>query len=208
MQKNLKASGYKTIALNYPSTRFSIEEHVKTIKKTIESLEGYDTLSFVTHSLGGIILRFLLEDKEKWLKNKMLDKIVMLAPPNKGSIVAGKLQNYKIAKKILGPCLKELTPEKASDFPKIDDNLEIGIISGANDNPKGFNPFLKADNDGILKVSETRIDKIKETITINSTHSFIMSSKQAIASTVRFIKSGKFAKGKKPKKQSTKVDMY
>jgi hypothetical protein len=56
----LRREGYETANVNYPSTRLGIAAHADNLEHIIQSLEGVTMLSFVTHSLGALVVRDLL----------------------------------------------------------------------------------------------------------------------------------------------------
>ncbi|MDA1114700.1 MAG: lipase, partial [Planctomycetota bacterium] len=76
-------------SISYPSTRRPIEAHAQQLAEVLEHLEGYSKVSFVTHSLGGIVVRRLLADRGAWMQSKQVERLVMLAPPNQGSAEYG-----------------------------------------------------------------------------------------------------------------------
>ena len=77
MQRTLKMQGYYVVNLGYPSREKLIKELVRdTIPDAIRAC-GKRRINFVTHSLGGIMVRTYLAFNE--LQN--LDHVVMLAPP-------------------------------------------------------------------------------------------------------------------------------
>ena len=83
IEKSLTAEGYFVININYPSREYSIEELAeKVITKALLQCE-HRQINFVTHSMGGILVRQYLS--KHTIAN--LRKVVMLGPPNNGSEV-------------------------------------------------------------------------------------------------------------------------
>ena len=81
----LSVEGHKAINLGYPSREHAIETlAVMAIEPALAACNDSTEISFVTNSLGGILVRQYLADKE--IAN--LKYVVMLGPPNQGSEVA------------------------------------------------------------------------------------------------------------------------
>jgi len=189
--------GYNVASINYPSTRKDIEAHTEQLEFFLDNLEHIKDISFVTHGIGGIILRNLLIRNSKWKRKIKIGNIVQICPPNKGSIAFEYLSKYRISKYLLGPSISELTPDGIKNFPRFDKNLNVGIISGGKDNASGYNKFLKSDNDGLFTVRETKLNNCKH---INLQIIGIFAPYYDIVNhiTLRFIKNGNFSINRAP----------
>lgn len=190
--RRLSDEGYSVLNLAYPSRSKTIEEFANGIlPKTIESCRknGANKIHFVTHSMGGIIVRYFL----KYHEVSNLGRVVMLSPPNGGSEVVDKLGHIFIFKWINGPAGQQLgtgndhLPKKmgAVDF-------DLGVITG----DKSINPLLSfiipGDDDGKVSVKSAKVKGMRDFIVIHATHPFIMKNRQAIEQTISFLKYGKF----------------
>ncbi|MGD9638091.1 MAG: esterase/lipase family protein [Alphaproteobacteria bacterium] len=200
MKKQLKNSGYNVVAISYPSTRYNLSEHVDNLENLLNNLDGIESISFVAHSLGNIIIRAAMAKRSKWRSNIKVKRFVQIAPPNNGSVLAEKVRNWGIVRAFYGDVLDDLIPEKVKELPTPD--CEFGIIAGGNGTEKGMCPiFFKSDNDMIVKVEETRISGYSDFFVVDALHSFMPSYTNVIAATELFLSSGRFSKGKQIKKE-------
>ena len=191
MEKCLREDGYDVVAISYPSTRGAIEVHASGVGTILNRLEGCETVSFVTHSMGGLVLRRLLAVDAPWMKQISLGRIVMIAPPNQGSAVAVFLRNFPPYKVMFGKSGQQLTPGAARLSPEI--KAPFAIIAGGKNDGVGFNPFLDGDNDGTVTVAETALSGLSETLVIPAIHATISNHPKTIKATIRYLHTGRLA---------------
>jgi len=201
IEQDLNDEGYNVINLNYPSTKHSVEYlSEKYLAKTIKKfcIDKKKKIHFVTYSLGGIILRHYLQNHHKL----NIDKIVMIAPPNKGSEVVDFMKSNIFFRKFFhwffGPAGQQLGSKKSSYVNSALGNTinhEIGVIAGDTCiNP--FIPFLiSGPNDGRISVKNTKIKNMKDHIVIHSPHCFITTNNECIKQVSYFLSYGIFYHG-------------
>ncbi len=178
MNRNFKKEGYNVINYKYSSRSDTIEEHAKDLiilLNKIASENPNKPIFFLTHSLGGLVLRQALTLGECPDEAK-IGKITMLAPPNNGVSIARKLGNFKIGRKILGDFSGKELMENINflHLGEMPSEAKVLVIAGN----VSFNPFL-LKSDGIIQIEETYLKTPHEHVIIKATHKSIMFSKQA-----------------------------
>ncbi len=183
--KALKAAGFEAFTINYPSTFQDIDDHADGVIHLLNNLEGITSVSFVCHSLGGLVAREILARDEKWQKKIKAQKIIMMGTPNQGAKIAEYLSEFGTFKAIAGPSGQNLHHHKTADIPL--PKIPALVIAGGWGNSSGFNPLLKEDNDGIVTVAETRLNIGEKHIILPVIHTLIMSDDKAIAAMLDFL---------------------
>ena len=196
------ARGYRVVNLSYPSTCFSVEElanvHLdRQLRQAISDPTAQ--INFVTHSLGGIILRQYLSNHT--IQN--LGRVVMIAPPNHGSDLIDHLKTCALARRVLGPGALELGTDPHAILNRLGPlDFQCGVIAG----DRSFNPFfsrlLKGPNDGKVTVESAQADGMRDFLVLHSSHTWLIWRKQTLDQALCFLKSGHFSRNNKPAKHS------
>ena len=188
----LKEEGFCVVNTDYPSREKTIQdlaiEAIPDALTQCRTLEA-DVIHFVTHSMGGILVRYYLEHYEI----EELGRVVMLSPPNKGSEAVDKLADMTVFQWINGPAGQQLGTGLNS-LPKTlgSPNYEVGIITG----DRSVNPVLSSmipgDDDGKVSVENAKLGGMKDFIVVHNAHPFIMSDETVIQQVIYFLKHGVF----------------
>jgi len=197
LEGSFEEEGFRVHNIGYPSTDLPIEEAANLVREKVLALEPAGTIHFVGHSLGNIIIRKMLEKK---VPN--LGRIVMIAPPNQGSLTAQRLRDLDIYRWFFGPAGQELSADRENFFKVLPiPSCQFGIIAGGLGTKEGYNPLLPGDDDGTVRVEETMLPGAADFILINSTHTLILFEEETARQTIHFLKTGTFQRGESsPKK--------
>jgi hypothetical protein len=192
LEKKLGEQGYLVLNQKYPSTQKEIEELVEEfVALQVESCldDGAERIHFVTHSLGGILLRAYLQDHQL----PEGSRVVMLSPPNKGSEVTDALKEWPVYRWLMGPAGQVLGTETHSlpnQLKKID--IEVGVIVGNKSIEPWFSRLIPGEDDGKVSVESARLDEMKDFLVVEESHPFIMRKKVVIDQVLAFLKNGFF----------------
>ena len=190
MEPLLHKDGWRTLAINYPSSRRSLEAHAEQVARVIDRHEGVREVSFVTHSLGGLVTRRLLGQPRAFRKRVKLGRVLMCGPPNQGSDIAKGLGRLALFGGVVGPVGRSLQPKKARLLPK--PPCHFGIIAGG-DGKAGWNPWLPGDDDGVVAVEATKLKGMNDFYLVRCLHTGMLRNDEVIAAARRFLRGGKLA---------------
>ena len=192
LEWSLGRQGYRVVNVSYPSTRFPIEKLADDyVRPALDEIgkSSPDRVHFVTHSLGGILVRHYLGTHA--MTN--LGRVVMLGPPNQGSEVADALKSWGFYRLLVGPSGLQLGTG-AGDLPRRlgPARFDVGVIAG----DRSFNPFfsrlLPGPDDGKVSVTSARLDGMKDFLVVHHSHTWLPWRRPVIRQVLAFLEIGMF----------------
>ncbi|QDT35609.1 esterase/lipase family protein [Thalassoglobus polymorphus] len=181
LQRRFRNQGYRTLICGYRSFFQSIEQiAAKTIlrcQQFHDALPDDCELSIVGHSLGAILTRYLLQQRNF----PKLRRVVLITPPNQGSHVARRMG--KVCKPFL-PVVEELADSPDSFVNRMSQQMpvETGVIASA--------------PDYLIDASCTHISSETDFTTLPGPHGIVIFRKSVFEETLHFLEQGRFSRQK------------
>ncbi len=191
LQQALLQKGYRVHNVSYASTRNNIEKLAEeAIGPALKLCPKAQKLHFVTHSLGGILVRQYLLRHE--IDN--LGRVVMLGPPNKGSEVVDKLRNFPGFHFINGDAGLELGTGEGSVPNQLGAaNFDLGIIAGTRSINLILSRMIAGVDDGKVSVESTKLEGMHDHLELEVTHPFMMRNNKVIEQVIHYLETGRFS---------------
>ena len=186
----LEERGYTVANVGYPSRKKPIEElAAPAIEDGLRQCPQETTVHFVTHSLGGILVRYYLDDNEI----AQLGRVVMLTPPNQGSEIVDALKDVPGYEFLNGPSGQQLGTGPESIPAQLGPvEFELGVIAGDKTIDPIGSQFLPNPDDGKVSVESTKVKGMNDFIQVSRSHAMIMQAPEVMELVVSFIETGEF----------------
>ena len=193
MQEALIEDGYAVVNVDYPSRDLPIEELAPMAVEEglggCRSKKDVENIHFVTHSLGGILLRHYVSEQEI----AELGRVVMLGPPNQGSEAVDELADVPGFDWINGPAGRQLGKgENSVPLSLGPAEFELGIIAGTRSIDPIASAILSDPDDGRVSLEDTKLDGMDDFAVVAHSHAFMMRMQTPIELTIRFLRTGSF----------------
>ena len=204
MAHALAQAGYRVVNLTYPSRTVPLEALVRDwLPRTLREkgvILGISSgsLHFVTHSMGGIVVR-------GWLKEHgvpaNLGRVVMLAPPNQGAPLVdriGRWRTFGLCTGVNGRRLgtgPDSYPRQLGPWPG---GGELGIIAGNRSLLPWFRQWSGSPGDGKVPVTHTHLEGCAAHLVLPCSHTWIQYQGSVIRQVKSFLQNGSFSPEPRP----------
>ena len=190
MEESLAEAGYRVQNIEYDSTDKPVEVLAgEAVAAGLKACSGAETVHFVTHSMGGILVRQYLEKQDI----DRLGRVVMLGPPNQGSEVIDRYADWPGFEWFSGPAGMQLGTGEASVPRSLGPaHFDVGIIAGNQTINPILSQSLPGKDDGKVSVDATRLEGMNDHMEMPVTHVFMMRNKDVIGQVLHYLEYGHF----------------
>ncbi|MBY5990990.1 alpha/beta hydrolase [Ferrimonas balearica] len=190
LAKALEDAGYHPVNQDYASRSAPIEVlSAQVIDPALTRCGDHRPVHFVTHSMGGILVRHYLGERPL----SGLGRVVMLGPPNQGSEAVDAYRNLPGFDLVGGTAGGQLgTDAQSLPLQLGAANFEVGIIAGSRSVNLILSTLLPGQDDGKVSVQSTELAGMRDHLILPVTHPFMMRNNEVIAQVLHFLAYGQF----------------
>ena len=196
LEKALRGAGFRTHNWRYFSRLHRLRDHIERFRGHLERFGGEEEpVHFVGHSIGALIIRAATSEPLPFPTGR----IVMIAPPNRGSGVAERFGGTLAARWVFGRPAQDLKRGAPSlewlGLPR----PEFGVIAGSRRfhllNPISYINALRGleyGHDGTVEIENTKLPGMRDFLVVTAHHTFICNHPQTLCQTIAFLRTGAF----------------
>lgn len=193
----LASHGFRVVNLGYPSTTQPMEKITAGLRDRLGAIHvaPHARIHFVTHSMGGIVLRALLKDSPP----PNLGRVVMLSPPNQGCELADRFGRNPVIRLFWGPAGVQMgTGEESLPNRLGSVDFELGVIAGNRSLNPLFSAWIPGPDDGTVSVRRAAVAGMRDFLVVPASHTFIMRRATVASQVAWFLQHGHFRREAAP----------
>ena len=183
----LKQLGYRTAQFRYRSMTRGIDENAALLSEFIRQTEG-DTLHVIGHSMGGVLVRQVFEQTP----DPRPGRLIAIGSPLLDVWIGHRISAmHSLGYHLIGKTVFDHIHRQNS--PVWQGTRDFGVIAGTY--PMGIGRIfadLPPGSDGTILWDETRLQGLRDHVTINLNHFSMLFSRRCAAFITRFLATGQF----------------
>jgi len=187
MARRLRAFGHEVRVFSYPTREADLDGHADQLHAFVRENASAEELHYVGHSMGGLVILDLLNRYDDLPPGR----VVLMGTPVQGSAVVGRLAKLPGQAFLFGKAREDLL----QGYSRAPEGRETGMIRGTRS--FGFGRIAGRQpepNDGSIRVSETELEGLADTLELEVAHTEMLVSKQVVEQVEHFLRSGMFKK--------------
>lgn len=186
LRRRLETSGFAVHVFDYPSVTQPLEANAAALARFVARVPG-DTVHLVGHSLGGVLIRTMLERAAPG----RVGRVVCLGSPLRGSRTAGRVARLPGGRRLIGQSMVDLL--ERGGFAEWPPTVEAGSIAGRLPFGVGrlFGRF-REPNDGTVAVAETALAGQRDHVVLPVSHVALLWSTKVAEQVAAFLRDGRF----------------
>ena len=189
--RRLARHGLDARPFGYATRRLSLADNAARLEQELRTWLGDrrpPVLGILTHSMGGLVARALLA-RPGVLELAPQQRLVMLAPPNRGAVLAVRNRDFWPFQWLYGRAAAELQPPRAAQLPPPPDSCATLILIGGTGDGRGFNPVIDGDDDGVVASAEAGLPGLTPEF-VGGVHSTLQWRTDVLDRAARFLADG------------------
>ncbi|HET7132489.1 MAG TPA: alpha/beta fold hydrolase [Gammaproteobacteria bacterium] len=194
LRRRFAARGFAAHVFRYPSVSHGLEANAARLADFVAAVPG-DTVHFVGHSLGGVLIGAMLERAQVGGRAR---RVVCLGSPFAGSAIGARVARWgPLGSRCIGRSIGDLNA--CGGFPEWRAPQELGVIAG--NRPYGFGRLLGGfdePNDGTVAIAETHVRGAADHIVLPVTHMSMLWSRLVLDQALAFLETGRFRRAPSP----------
>jgi pimeloyl-ACP methyl ester carboxylesterase len=189
LRRRLRGLGYNVRQFRYRSMMKGLDENVERLGTFLAATEG-DVLHVVGHSMGGVLIRQLFEKTP----DPRPGRLIAIGSPLRDCWIGRRFYRMHpgIGRLLIGRTVADHI-SRPSD-PVWHGTREFGVLAGTY--RFGIGAIFKTlpePSDGVVLLDETRLEGIRDHLTIRLNHFGMLFSRRCCAQMARFLATGSFA---------------
>jgi len=187
MAARLRALGHGVRVFSYPTRAADLDSHADALHAFAQDGATRAVMHFVGHSMGGLVILDML----RRYHDLPPGRVVLMGTPVKGSAVVRRLARLPGQDFIFGMARNDLL----RGYRHSPEGRETGMIRGTR--PFGLGQIAGKHgepNDGSVRVSETELEGLSDTVDVDVAHSGMLVSRIVVEQVDSFLSTGRFRK--------------
>lgn len=175
--------GTELVCLNYASLWASPAEHGLLLAEALAAMEPRARVDLVAFSMGALVARHALEHLARLAPERLaaFDRLVMIAPPNRGAALAEALLRLAPLAVPRAICGLARAGAGATPMPRV----PAAVIAG--DAGPRFASWWSDPNDGVIRVADTALDRLAAHLVVPATHLYMLRHPQVLDLTAELL---------------------